>query len=180
MSYKYSINKYLFLIFCYSTAAVELPAVAAPRLGVALSPEAERQADTLIFPDGRGLPLGSGTVAQGRDLYARSCVSCHGSEGRGGIGGELAGGERDLTRPHPDQNLGTYWPYATTLFDFIRRSMPMLAPWSLSDAEVYALCAYLLYLNGLLPEDARVDGENLGSIDMPNRHGFEWIEAVPP
>ena len=134
----------------------------------------------LVRADGRGLPPGEGTVAAGRALYTERCLRCHGAEGRGGPGGELAGGTPDLRRASPDLTIGSYWPVATTLFDFIRRAMPMDAPRSLDDEQVYALCAYLLHLNGLWPADGRLDAAALAALRMPNRLGFEGIEAPLP
>jgi len=133
-----------------------------------------------VFPDGRGLPAGRGTVAAGARLYTRHCTACHGMEGRGGSGGELAGGNPDLTAPQPDKTIGTYWPYATTLFDFIRRSMPLDAPWSLSDEEVYSLVAYLLHLNGLVEPDFVADAQSVAAFRMPNRNGFDPVDAELP
>lgn len=142
---------------------------------------AELAADeSVIWPDGRNLPPGRGRVADGAALFAERCIACHGRAGRGGPGGELAGGDPDLTRAQPDQTIGTYWPYATTLFDFIRRAMPLDAPWSLADDEVYALVAYLLSLNGLLPADATLDRAGLLAVQMPNREGFDAIDVMLP
>jgi cytochrome c len=133
--------------------------------------------ENLVFPDGRGLPPGQGTVAQGRALFLAQCVACHGNEGRGGAGGELAGGNPDLTTAQPDKTIGTYWPYATTLFDFIRRAMPLQAPWSLSDPEVYALVAYLLNLNTIVAADFVADAASVPAVRMPNRQGFDAIDV---
>lgn len=141
---------------------------------------AQAIANSLVWPDGAGLPPGRGSVAEGRELYARRCIACHGSDGRGGLGGELAGGNPDLTADLPDQNVGTYWPYATTLYDFIRRAMPMDAPRILSDDDVYALCAYLLFLNGIVGENVVLDAKSLQQVKMPNQNGFDGIEARWP
>ena len=100
--------------------------------------------------------------------------------GRGGPGGELAGAAKPLTSDTPDQTIGTYWPYATTLFDFIRHAMPLHAPGSLTNEEVYALCAYLLAENGVIAHDAELDAAALAAIVMPNRDGFIWIDAPRP
>lgn len=153
---------------------------AQPAFGRPLSVDEFEAGATLITPDGRGLPEGGGSVAEGAAIYAARCIACHGRDGRGGPGGELAGGRPDLTLEQPDQTIGTYWPYATTLFDFVRRAMPHDAPWSLSDDEVYAVVAYLLELNGLLDEDARLDRSVLKAIEMPNADGFDGIEAHYP
>jgi len=136
--------------------------------------------NTMVFPDGSGLPPGRGTVGSGRMLYQNHCLVCHGPEGRGGPGGELAGGTEPLTSDTPDQTIGSYWPFPTTLFDFIRRSMPLNAPGTLTNNEVYSLSAYLLALNGILAEDASLDAAALAAIVMPNRDGFLWIDAAQP
>jgi mono/diheme cytochrome c family protein len=151
-----------------------------PALGTTPNAHTLATRDTLVFPDGRGLPPGSGTVAMGRDLFARQCVACHGEGGRGGPGGELAGGDPDLTRDQPDKTIGTYWPYATTLFDFIRRSMPLNAPRSLDNDHVYALVAYLLDVNGIEVPAATLDAAKLAAVKMPNRDGFRWVDVTPP
>lgn len=152
-----------------------------PALGERLDPEAIARLPQTIFPDGRGLPSGSGTVQQGALLYSRLCVQCHGPDGRGGSAPELAGGRSPLAGDYPDQNIGNWWPYATTLFDFIRRAMPMFAPGSLSDAECYALTAWLLERNGLWPQDMPLDAAGLGALHMPNRDGFDsqWPDRGP-
>jgi len=132
-----------------------------------------------VYPDGRGLPAGRGSASEGRPIYLARCAKCHGTEGEGGPGGTLAG-RGALTDPEPDQTVGNYWPYATTLFDYIRRAMPMDAPASLSNNEIYAVSAYVLYLNRIVPLDEPVDAANLPRIRMPNRYGFIGIDAQPP
>ena len=122
--------------------------------------------------DGSNLPPGSGTVERGRAVYAEQCASCHGDKGQGGIGDRLVGGQGTLASPKPVKTVGSYWPYAPTLFDYIRRAMPMNAPQSLSDNDVYAVSAYVLHLNGLLPADATLDAKSLSAIKMPNRQMF--------
>jgi mono/diheme cytochrome c family protein len=124
-----------------------------------------------LWPDGRGLPAGQGGVAAGERLYAERCQSCHGELGTGGSGGHLAG-RSALAGPHPDRTVGNYWPYATTVFDYIRRAMPPQAPWSLTADETYALTAYVLHLGGVLPADAVLDARSLPAVRMPNREGF--------
>jgi len=125
-----------------------------------------------VSPDGAGLPPGSGTVAQGRQIFAARCAMCHGDAGQGGIGDPLVGGAGTLSSAKPKKTVGSYWPYATTLFDYIRRAMPYNAPQSLSADEVYAVSAYLLYLNKVVPEDTRLDAKTLPAVRMPNRDGF--------
>jgi len=128
--------------------------------------------------DGLGLPPGKGTVKQGEELYLAQCASCHGEFGEGnGRWPELMGGKGTLTSEDPRKTVGSYWPYAPTLFDYIRRTMPFTAPQSLSDDEVYAITAYILNLNDLLPADATLDAAGLVAVRLPNRDGF--IEGDP-
>ena len=149
-------------------------APAGPRLGVPLMPQELAGIDLNVFPDGSGLPPGQGTALAGKSLYEARCAVCHGLKGEGGSAGELVG-HAPLNGPHPDQTVGNYWPYATTLFDFVRRSMPLDAPRSLSDAEVYAVTAYLLHLNGLLGDSEVMNATTLPAVRMPNREGFVRI-----
>src|SRR5271163_4901932 len=125
-----------------------------------------------VSPDGENLPSGSGSVAHGRNVYNSQCAACHGPSGEGGIGDKLAGGMGTLSTPKPIKTIGSYWPYATTLFDYIRRAMPLNAPQSLSNEDVYAVSGYLLFLNGLLPADATLDAKTMAAIKMPNRNMF--------
>jgi cytochrome c len=122
--------------------------------------------------DGRGLPPGSGTVSHGHDVFAQQCAACHGDRGEGGVGDRLVGGQGTLATSKPVRTVGSYWPYAPTLFDYIRRAMPQNAPESLSNDDVYAVSAYILHLNGLLPVDAEIDAKTLAAIKMPNRNMF--------
>ena len=147
-----------------------------PGLGEPATPDEVRRWDWGVMPDGAGLPAGNGTAKQGQLLYERLCIACHGAGGLGNSGDQLAGAQMSLTSEWPEKTIGNYWPYATTLFDFIRRSKPMDRPGSLSAAEVYALAAYLLYLNGLIAEEQPLDAAALAKIRMPNRDGF--IEAM--
>jgi len=148
-----------------------------PKLGKPVAVEELAKRDSLIFPNGDGLPEGSGNVATGAVLFSQRCVLCHGASGRGGSGEELTGGIADLTRDPPDQTIGTYWPFSTTLFDFIRRAMPMHIPGQLTNNETYALTAYLLYENGILEKNAVLDAQSLAAVEMPNRNGFMWIDV---
>lgn len=133
-----------------------------------------------VFPDGRGLPEGSGDVATGQKLYEQHCLACHATGGAGGSGDRLANAEMGLTDEYPQKTIGNFWPYATTLFDFIRRSKPMGKPGSLTNDEVYALTAYLLSLDGVIEEDATINQDALPKIDLPNRDGFIDIWAEDP
>lgn len=129
--------------------------------------------DIDVRPDGVGLPPGSATAADGEMLYEEQCALCHGSFGEGvGRYPVLAGGEGTLTEERPERTIGSYWPYASTVWDYIHRAMPFMQPESLSDQEVYALTAYVLYLNDLVEYDFELTQDNLASIQMPNRDGF--------
>lgn len=128
--------------------------------------------DKSIAPDGAGLPPGRGTVSAGREVFAVQCAACHGAEAVGGPAGSLVGGIGSLASDAPVKTVGSYWPYATTLFDYVRRAMPYFAPGSLSDEEVYSVTAYLLYLNEIIGEQTVLDAQTLPAVEMPNRDGF--------
>lgn len=173
-----SVNfKFIIISILYLLSKADSGYCDSPGLGEPLPAAEARAAVSIVFPDGTGLPAGRGLASDGERLFAARCVACHGPAGRGGLGGELAGGDPDLTRDYPDQTIATYWPYATTLFDFIRRAMPMDAPWSLDDADVYALTAYLLSLDGLWPAGRPLDAAGLANLRLPNRDGFYGAEA---
>src|SRR3979490_50617 len=125
-----------------------------------------------IDRDGSNLPPGSGRVSHGHEVFDQQCASCHGAKGEGGVGDRLVGGQGTLATPKPVRTVGSYWPYAPTLFDYIRRAMPQNAPQSLSNDDVYAVSAYILSLNGLLPANATLDAKSLAAIKMPNRNMF--------
>jgi S-disulfanyl-L-cysteine oxidoreductase SoxD len=132
-----------------------------------------------VEPDGRNLPPGSGTPAQGAKIYASTCASCHGDRGQGGPAPRLVGGVGTLGTAHPVKTVGSYWPYTTTVFDYIRRAMPFTSPESLSDDEVYALVAYLLNQNGAITGNAVMDATTLPKVKMPNLNGFVWEDPRP-
>jgi cytochrome c len=111
-------------------------------------------------------------VAEGAALYQQHCQACHGAEGQGGMNGDLVGGVGSLATPTPKKTVTSYWPYATIAFDYIRRAMPYTAPGSLSADEVYAVVAYLLSRDGVVPKDAVLDAEGLAAVKMPNAEGF--------
>jgi len=125
-----------------------------------------------ISPDGEGLPPGQGTVSEGAQVYARTCAYCHGPTGVEGPQNRLVGGQGSLGTNHPVKTVGSYWPFATTLFDYIRRAMPLTAPQSLSPNEVYALVAWILYRNHIVEETAMMGPKTLPAITMPNHNGF--------
>src|SRR6266487_6508626 len=125
-----------------------------------------------IDRDGHNLPPGSGSVSHGHEVFDQQCASCHGAKGEGGLADRLVGGQGTIATPKPVRTVGSFWPYAPTLFDYIRRAMPQNAPQSLDNNEVYAVSAYILNLNGLLAADATLDAKTLGAIKMPNRNMF--------
>jgi cytochrome c len=143
-----------------------------PNLGQPATPEQIARWDIGVMPDGEGLPEGEGTVSEGKLLYDKLCASCHGPEGAGGTADQLAGAKMELTSDYPEQTIGSYWPYATTLFDMTRRSMPMDKPGTLANDEVYAITAWLLYLNNIIGETDVMNAETLPQVQMPNRDGF--------
>lgn len=149
-----------------------------PDLGVEATPEEVAEWEISIEPDGEGLPPGSGTAVEGAPVYTLYCFACHGAEGAGQLNDVLVGGHGTLKGPAPLKTVGSFWPYATTVFDYIRRTMPYQQPQSLSDDQVYALTAYLLFLNGIIEEDEVMDAKTLPEVRMPNRDNF--ILAYPP
>ncbi len=164
------------LISIASPPAAAADAIASPRLGHPLTEQQAQRRALNVFPDGRGLPPGSGTAVEGRPLFEQKCAACHGDAGRGASAEELAGGKAPLTSQSPDKTIGLYWPFATTIFDFTRRAMPMNAPGSLSADEVYALTAYLLFENRLIGERDEMNAVTLPRVKMPNREGFVGID----
>lgn len=153
---------------------------AGPRLGQPLSHAEAARGALNVFPDGRGLPPGKGSAVQGEPLFRSHCAVCHGDRGRGASAEELAGGSEPLTSAYPDKTIGLYWPHATTLFDVIRRSMPMFAPGSLDADAVYAITAYLLAEEGVIGERDEMNATTLPKVHMPNRAGFIGIDAALP
>ena len=125
-----------------------------------------------VAPDGAGLPNGEGSVPEGAKVYAERCAGCHGMTGLEGPSPRLVGGQGTLSTLHPMKTIGSYWPYATTMFDYIYRAMPYSAPQSLTPSQVYAVVAWLLYRNGVIAENTVVDKRTLPAIRMPNREGF--------
>jgi cytochrome c len=162
---------------CFSIAAVLFaawPALAqSPQFGQPIAPADIAPWDISISPDGANLPPGSGTVAEGETIYVAKCQSCHGAKGAGGPADVLVGGMGSLaTGKVPLKTVGSYWPYSTTLFDYVRRAMPFFQPKSLSNDEVYAVSAYVLNLNGIVGDNDVLDARSLPKVRMPNRDGF--------
>ncbi len=141
-------------------------------LGRQVTPTEVARWGPIIGPDGDGLPAGRSTPAEGRAVYDRRCAACHGPTGQEGPDAPLAGGQGSLATEQARKTVGSYWPVATTLWDYVNRAMPFNQPGSLSAEEVYAAVAYVLYLNDLIGEDDPVDAETLPRIEMPNRNGF--------
>ncbi|ORE97747.1 cytochrome C, class I [Aurantimonas sp. 22II-16-19i] len=151
-------------------------------LGIGSKPSADlvKAWNIDISPDGQNLPDGSGSVADGKEIFASTCAACHGETGEGGegmVGGRLVGGKGTLATNKPVKTVGSYWPYATTLYDYVHRAMPFNAPQSLTPDQVYAVSAYVLNLNGIVPDDAVMDKNTLPKVEMPNRDGFEPMDT---
>src|SRR5919204_2992303 len=145
-----------------------------PRFGLGRAPTAEelKAIDIDVLPDGGGLPPGGGTARAGRETYASRCVTCHGPTGKEGPQDILAGGQGSLNTSTPLKTVGSYWPFATTLWDYLRRAMPFDHPGTLTTDQVYATTAYVLFLNGIVGEDDVLDQTTLPRVKMPNRDGF--------
>lgn len=169
----------MWLMVLHAGAGWPEDAVKVPRLGKPIAVEEAAKWDLNVFPDGTGLPVGRGTAVEGRMVYDKKCTSCHGEGGRGGAGGDLAGGLHPLTGDTPDKTIGLFWPYATTIFDFTRRAMPMDAPGSLTGDEIYAVTAYLLHANGIVGERDEMNAKTLPRVRMPNVDGFIAIDTKP-
>jgi mono/diheme cytochrome c family protein len=156
-------------LFLLSTAAL----AETPDVGRPATLEEIAVWDISIGPDGAGLPPGIGTPQQGETVYTAKCLPCHGEKGSGKPNDQLVGGLGALTGDQtPVKTVGSFWPYATTLFDYVRRAMPFNAPRSLSNAEAYAVCAYILQLNGIIAESTAMNAQTLAKVQMPNRDGF--------
>ena len=151
-----------------------------PNLGRPLTPDEIRKIDITVSPDGRGLPAGSGSVSAGAAVYAKSCQACHGEKGAGKPQDQLTGGVGSLASGKPVKTAVSYWPAATTLFDYIRRAMPITSPQSLTNDEVYAVTAYILSIDGIVPSDAVLDAKTLPRVKMPNKDGFVSWWPKPP
>jgi len=157
---------------CATTDADPPMATTGPNLG--RTPTAQEIAawDISIPPSGEGLPPGRGTAKQGAAVYTAQCQACHGAKGEGKPADRLVGGVGTLGTDKQVMTVGSFWPYATTLFDYTRRAMPTTKPLSLTSDEVYAVTAYLLFLNGIIAEDAEMNPTTLPHVRMPNRDGF--------
>jgi len=153
--------------------AADAMAVEGPNLGRVATPEEIAGWDISIAPDGAGLPSGSGTPAQGALVYAAKCAACHGEKGAGKPNDQLVGGQGTLVGDQVAvKTVGSFWPYATTVFDYVRRAMPLNESKALNNDEIYAVTAYLLQLNGIIAETDTIDAATLPKVRMPNRDGF--------
>ena len=160
------------LTACATQMADTVVPTRGPNLGRTPTPQEIRAADISIPPSGAGLPAGSGDAKAGAQVYVSKCLSCHGEKGAGKPADALVGGIGSLATPKPVRTVGSYWPYATTLFDYTRRAMPLQNPTTLTDDEVYAVSAYILFLNGIIAENAPMNAQTLPLVKMTNRDGF--------
>jgi len=150
-----------------------------PDLGRIVTPADIAGWDISIPPDGTGLPPGSGTAVAGIAVYEQKCQACHGAKGSGQPNDRLVGGGGTLASKTPVRTIGSYWPYATTVFDYVRRAMPYTQPHSLTNDEVYAVTAYLLHQNGIIGERDELNAQTLPRVKMPNRDGFIPVYPEP-
>ena len=162
--------------FIVAGALVALSSAAfaeSPNLGKPISPEDLASWDISVGPDGKGLPPGSGTAKDGEAVFMAKCQACHGAKGAGQPNDRLVGGQGSLPGDKPPvKTVGSFWPYATTLFDYVRRAMPFNQSKSLTNDEVYAVAAYILNLNGVIAETDVINAQTLPNVKMPNRDGF--------
>ena len=155
-------------------AAQPFASAQSPAYGVGRPPTAEelKAIDIEVTPDGKGLRPGSGDAAAGKELYTRRCETCHGPTGKEGPQENLVGGKGSLATERPIKSVGSYWPYATTLWDYINRAMPFDHSGTLTPDEVYAATAYVLFLNGIIGEHDVLTQATLPQVKMPNARGF--------
>ena len=178
------VAKIIFLSMLITTISLADSLMFPERFGYGRQPDTGEieQWNIDIMPNGKQLPIGQGTTDEGEKIYIQKCLACHGPEGINGINNQLVG------KYNPDDDfandkslkrtIGNYWPYATTLYDYINRAMPMTAPGSLDADEVYSLVAYLLYLNGIVEKNIILDAATLASIEMPAKSLFYWSEEA--
>ena len=165
----------MLLLLGLAGAAGLMAAAQAPRAQLGRAPSAEelQEENITVLPDGTGLPPGQGTAAEGETLYRSRCAACHGADGqKAGAGPQLAGGAGTLASAAPVKTIGSYWPYATTIWDYIHRAMPYDRPGSLTADQIYSVTAYLLYLNHIVARDQVISAKTLPQVRMPNRDGF--------
>ncbi len=180
-SSRWFIMMVLTMVLAVVLAVVRGPAITFAQqplgIGRAATPDEIKKIDIDVMPDGRGLPDGTGTSADGAKVYAAKCASCHGPSGQGGSAERLVDRESGknwdfATNPKLVKTVGNYWPYATTLFDYTQRAMPFMQPGTLTPDETYALVAFILALNKIVPEDAVMNRTTLPKVAMPSRDRF--------
>ncbi len=169
-----SMRSVVLLVMVYLCGSGAVLADDSPGLGRELAAKELAAVDFTIMADGDGLPAGSGNAIAGRTVYNQNCLACHGEDGTGGVNDALAGGHGSMTGPMPQKTVGSYWPYATTIFDYVRRAMPFQTPGSLSNDEIYAVTAYLLFVNDIIAEGTEMNAASLPQVKMPNREKFVW------
>jgi cytochrome c len=158
------------LVFaCTAVLAAQSPKFA---IGRPATPDEIRELGSAIAPDGTGLPEGAGSVEEGRAIFAARCARCHGERGQGDVGPTLVGGRGTLNTPRPLKTVGSFWPYASTVWDYVNRAMPFDEPGLLKPPEVYAVVGYILNLNGIVGAGSVMDAKSLPKVRMPNRDGF--------
>lgn len=163
--------------------AIQTPAAFAqqgPGLGQPISPTDLAPWNIDVGTDGKDLPAGSGKAKTGAAIYAAKCQSCHGADGKGQPADQLVGGQGTLDKLDQVRTVGSYWPYATTIFDYVRRAMPFNTPETLTNDEAYALTAYLLYKNGIIRENDEMNARTLPRVRMPNLNGFIYEYPAKP
>ena len=164
------LSRFSFLLFAVMAQAQQKPF----GFGKPIAAEEAQKRDLTVFAGGQGLPAGRGDAKTGASIYAAKCAECHNDrgEGRENQYPGLVGGIGTLATPKPKKSVGSYWPYATTLWDHINRAMPFDHPRSLSPDEVYAVTAFVLHLNGIVTETQELNQQTLPKVMMPNRNGF--------
>jgi S-disulfanyl-L-cysteine oxidoreductase SoxD len=171
LTMRFGFSLSVLLIFAGGAALAQTPRY---NLGKTATPEEIRAWDISVGPDGKELPPGSGSAMEGAKLYAQYCAACHSATGEDAKGSpRLVGGKGTLNTPMPIKTVGSYWPFATSIWDYINRAMPRNKPGSLTADQVYALTAFLLYKNGIIQENDVMDAKTLPKVQMPNRNGFQ-------
>ena len=168
-------NKLIAMIVAIALGQTSLLSLAQTQnvgLGTPISESQLADFDLIAGPDGNGLPAGNGTALQGKEVFEAQCAACHALNGEGTSGNTVLVGGDMHSEGTPLRTVGSFWPYASTVFDYIRRAMPATAPKSLSNVEVYQVTAYVLYLNGIIDQYKVLNSETLAQIDMPNKDGF--------
>lgn len=165
--------KTLLITLCFLTSSVSYADGDYQHLGKKADQlSSQKQWNLTILPNGSNLPKGHGTAAQGAEIFALKCAGCHGIEAIGGSAEPLVSEVGSLSSDYPEKTVNSYWPYATTLFDYIRRAMPINAPYSLTNDEIYALCAYIFNKDDIFLSNVELNEETLPQVTMPNHSGF--------